>query len=71
MVGVACLAVAFEGYENTQATVAPLVRLRLTLFLGAAAWAVAGPLAVTLGQQLAGRSKCPPLKKKAWGLTEL
>src|SRR5689334_2362632 len=53
--GVVSLSLAFEGYEDTTATVAPLIRLRLPLFLAAAASALAGPLAVTIGQWLAAR----------------
>jgi hypothetical protein len=71
MAGVAYFALAFEGYEDTTATVAPLIRLRLPLFLAAAAWAVAGPLAVTIGQLLVARANHAPAKKRAWGLTEL
>jgi hypothetical protein len=70
MAGVVYFAQAFDGYENTTATVAPLLRLQLPLFLAAAASAVAGPLAVTIGQ-LAAQANRAPVKKRAWGLREL
>jgi hypothetical protein len=65
-------ALAFEGYEDTTARVAPLVRLRVPLFLAASASAVAGPLVVTIGQWLDGRATLPSIDKpKAWSLEEL